>query len=1462
MSARELARSAGRPTDVSLSMESGASAFFAARSLIVTDRASGQAVYQGAAGGASAATPAWLSPANILERYIESKYLQQGEGSRASGDADLRAYAAHGPGAQAGKAVVTTAPVAGAIPAATGAEQSAGQGTVEGTLLRPPVPGAPTPMLPGLGATGASVASLPAPPSPHMGGKAMLEHGPACWRLQCYRSRGVLEDGSHLRLYFLQHPVWPALAPGESLDPAETRLEKLGDTTFLARVEGPLRDAYQAVVKEASSGMHPSIHLHPYSDVSQGEDSDVLSMGGQQGPGAQVAVEGLLLMVGHKLGSTHSFFSGLPDIYRWHGMYAVAKFVEVFRNGVVVFTFRLRSLQAQGGLGAILAAAPSLPLSGGGSTPQFAAMLKKQASVRIGSGTTVSEGTTSSTSGGPDMSSPPRLGAAMSPGTGGGTDGAAWTPISPALGPTWGSAHHPQISSLPPLSEGTPSKASPAQGAGAGAGAPPDAPAQPEPEYVRILRERRLVKLKETSMGSEERQKELARDVGLQYVLPRTSLSPLLTQGLLSAQETSYAYSAWKFAYHFLSRSSAEFSELAGLVKGTIGASGLSGADRTSALALIARLRKTLQSAAFTEAAILDCIYRQVHVIAWLFDDFCAFNKPRSYVTTAGHPVYTPNPVSAALVKATGGSKSTEGEESKTQGGGKTHQPAAFTFDDPAAAVKAAAQARLARATGGMAAHTGGPAGALSTSATPGGQAVTNQQAQVPLEAAMSTLRKMCGAAGVQAHADDVTILTAFLLFNRSVVRSNLFRSSGRTSLAFRLDPAKGFLSKADFPESPFGVFMVIGGEFRGFHVRFSDVARGGIRLVKSASAQAYGQSLSSLFEEVYTLSHTQSRKNKDLPEGGSKGIILLNLAHQDKATVAFQKYVDGLLDLIAPLPLGVSNEDATAAAQQAQQELLFLGPDENTADLMDWASAHAKVRGYGTWKAFTTGKDPAAGGMPHDFFGMTSRGVRAFELGVQKHLGLGAFSSAPGSRVTKMQTGGPDGDLGSNEILLTGDSEVYIGIVDGSGVLCDLDGLNSEELQRLARARKPVEGFNTALLGPRGFLVTVTDSDVTLPPGIAEAMGAEKVSVPFGVAFRNNAHMLPFMRAQSFVPCGGRPASVDVSNVEHFLYGQGKLPEDALLVVPKAGASKEGGATSRTPRFTFIVEGANSFLTPDARLFLDARGVCVIKDASANKGGVTASSLEVMAALALTDAEHSAHMCAAHGANVKDAVVAYRGWREGGGHGAPPMIQGVPLFYQQYVADTQDIISANAAAEFDALWKEKEMSGKPLPLLSVRTPALPSRPVPFLTCLPALSHTHVPLPLPPHHHLQDAISVKITDLSRVVRESDALWNHEGLRRAILSTAVPPSLATLLGGPEAVLARLPETYTRALFASKLASRFVYSCGLDRPGFPPEFAFWSWTQQVAQAFADAAQGIEQPLKQATHGLSKLTMGTTQ
>jgi NAD-specific glutamate dehydrogenase len=69
-----------------------------------------------------------------------------------------------------------------------------------------------------------------------------------------------------------------------------------------------------------------------------------------------------------------------------------------------------------------------------------------------------------------------------------------------------------------------------------------------------------------------------------------------------------------------------------------------------------------------------------------------------------------------------------------------------------------------------------------------------------------------------------------------------------------------------------------------------------------------------------------------------------------------------------------------------------------------------------------------------------------------------------------------------------------------------------------------------------------------------------------------------------------------------------------------------------------YIVEGANLFITEPARNFLQDKGVLLFKDASTNKGGVTSSSLEVLAGLSMTDEEFAQHMQAdANNGNVPE---------------------------------------------------------------------------------------------------------------------------------------------------------------------------------------------------------------------------------
>jgi glutamate dehydrogenase len=365
----------------------------------------------------------------------------------------------------------------------------------------------------------------------------------------------------------------------------------------------------------------------------------------------------------------------------------------------------------------------------------------------------------------------------------------------------------------------------------------------------------------------------------------------------------------------------------------------------------------------------------------------------------------------------------------------------------------------------------------------------------------------------------------------------------------------------------------------------------------------------------------------------------------------------------------------------------------------------------------------------------MTTRSVHQYVLGILRKLGIKEED------ITKLQTGGPDGDLGSNEIKISKDNT--IAIVDGSGVLCDLDGINRPEMERLATARVMINQFDVSKLGPRGFRVLVDEFDVKLPDGTV---------VDNGLKFRNEFHLNPLAAADLFVPCGGRPESVDLSNFRRLLNANGE------------------------PRFKYIIEGANLFFTQDARLRLEKSGAVVFKDASANKGGVTSSSLEVLAALAFNDDEFYSNM------TIHDGKL--------------------PEFYKTYVEQVQKIIENNAALEFEALWKEAERTGKPKSILS------------------------------------DELSYAIVKLNEELQKT-SLWDNLALRNVVMKEAFPPLLLEQLG-LEKLMKRVPEAYVRAIFGSYLASRFgmllfaetnpqVYRYGVE----PSQFSFFEFLSPYMQ-----------------------------
>ncbi len=415
--------------------------------------------------------------------------------------------------------------------------------------------------------------------------------------------------------------------------------------------------------------------------------------------------------------------------------------------------------------------------------------------------------------------------------------------------------------------------------------------------------------------------------------------------------------------------------------------------------------------------------------------------------------------------------------------------------------------------------------------------------------------------------SDDARdVFDALLKAIRATLRTNLFVPN-RFSLALRLAPA--LLQGPTRPELPFGLFFVYGRGFHGFHVRFKEIARGGLRIVKPGSAVLYDRESERLYDEVYGLSYAQQLKNKDIPEGGAKAAIVLEPPAE--ATRCVKAFVDGILDLITPEP----STQRLVVDLLGFDEFIYLGPDENiTPAHIEWIVDRAAVRRYPLANAFMSSKPN--GGINHKEFGVTSEGVNVFLRTALLARGIDPSKR----RFTVKITGGPDGDVAGNMMRILsrdyGQNACIVGVADGSGVGEDPEGLDHAELMRLFGAGLAIAHFNPARLSARGRIVAA--------------------DMPEGIQLRNTLHNR--LVTDAFVPGGGRPSTINERNWREFLQPDGR------------------------PSSPLIVEGANLFLTPQARTLLAGAGVTIFKDSSANKCGVICSSFEIASSMLMDEAQ------------------------------------------------------------------------------------------------------------------------------------------------------------------------------------------------------------------------------------------------
>ena len=296
---------------------------------------------------------------------------------------------------------------------------------------------------------------------------------------------------------------------------------------------------------------------------------------------------------------------------------------------------------------------------------------------------------------------------------------------------------------------------------------------------------------------------------------------------------------------------------------------------------------------------------------------------------------------------------------------------------------------------------------------------------------------------------DDIRrgVYRCCLLLVTHTLKTNFFVVE-KQALAFRLDPVYlrqlGHEFTADLPETlPFRVTFFFSRFGAGYHIGFSDIARGGWRTVIARSADDYITSANTLFREVYVLAHTQHLKNKDIYEGGSKMALVLDASDLEQAggeaeNCRLYKLQYGVANAFLDIFITKNGRttDHRVVDYYGDDEPIEIGPDENMHDgMIEAIAALSKKRGYILGVGIMSSK---RFGINHKEYGVTSTGVVTFaDITMAEEAGIDISRDS----FSMKMTGGPNGDVAGNclRIMLERCPAMQVRLIlDGTAALFD----------------------------------------------------------------------------------------------------------------------------------------------------------------------------------------------------------------------------------------------------------------------------------------------------------------------------------------------------------------------------------------------------------------------------------------
>jgi glutamate dehydrogenase len=454
------------------------------------------------------------------------------------------------------------------------------------------------------------------------------------------------------------------------------------------------------------------------------------------------------------------------------------------------------------------------------------------------------------------------------------------------------------------------------------------------------------------------------------------------------------------------------------------------------------------------------------------------------------------------------------------------------------------------------------------------------------------------GALASVPSLDEDRILRQFLALVDATVRTNFYRRDAAGEppgvISFKLSSRD--LAVAPHPR-PFREIWVYSPRVEGVHLRFSPIARGGIRW--SDRAQDFRT-------EVLGLARAQQVKNAVIVPAGAKGGFLpkqmprtpTREEMQREGIAAYRIFISALLDITDNIKDGLIVPPQRVVRHDEDDPYLVVAADKGTATFSDTANEIAIGHDFWLDDAFASG---GSEGYDHKGIGITARG--AWEC-VKRHFREmdKDIQTVP---FTALGVGDMSGDVFGNGMMLSPVMRL-LAAFDHRDIFIDPNPDPAASLAERKRLfglpRSSWQDYDKSKISAGGGIFARSAKSIPLSAEMRKLLQTEVAEMPPADLMRGllraDVDLLWFGGIGTYVRASSE-TDVDV----------GDRANDPLRI------------TGRDLRAKVVGEGANLGMTQRARIEFAARGGRLNTDFIDNSAGVNTSDQEVNIKIALAPA-------------------------------------------------------------------------------------------------------------------------------------------------------------------------------------------------------------------------------------------------